>query len=73
MSDVRADLPDEEYDPFAVFDESTGAKFCGEEFVIRELQHTLGQVPISAFLAPRKQLTDERQRITEVPTVKQTQ
>jgi cytochrome P450 len=25
MSDVRADLPDEEYDPFAVFDESTGA------------------------------------------------
>jgi cytochrome P450 len=25
MSDVRADLHDEEYDPFAVFDESTGA------------------------------------------------
>jgi cytochrome P450 len=39
MSDVRADLPDEEYDPFAVFDESTGAGSVRDPYpVFRELR-----------------------------------
>ena len=39
MSDVRADFPDEEYDPFAVFDESTGAGTVRDPYpVFRELR-----------------------------------
>jgi cytochrome P450 len=39
MSDVRSELPDEEYDPFAVFDESTGAGSVRDPYpVFRDLR-----------------------------------
>src|SRR5580704_2751730 len=46
MSDVRAELPDEEYDPFAVFDESTGAGSVRDPYpVFRELR---AECPVQA-------------------------